>query len=160
MVAEFLTVNIQLQIGSFHLAVDFSVPSGITVITGASGSGKSTVLNCLAGLRKPNKGIISCGEQVFFDSEKAVNVQPQGRNCGYVLQNLALFPNLNISQNICYGIDRQTKHEQQERLNKLLALVKLEGMEKREISALSGGQLQRVDLARALAPRPKLLLLD
>lgn len=159
MVAD-LSVNIEAQIDSFKLAVDFVLPCGITVIAGASGSGKSTLLHCLAGLRKADKGTIKCADLLFFDAEKRVNVPPQDRKCGYVFQNLALFPNMNVAENICYGIDKQSKQMQQERLGKLLSLIKMEGMEKRSISALSGGQAQRVALARALAPSPKLLLLD
>jgi molybdate transport system ATP-binding protein len=129
-------------------------------LTGPSGSGKSTILNCVSGLRRPDRGSIRCGESTFFDAAKSVNLHPQKRKCGYVLQNLALFPHMNVAANICYGIDKSPREHQQERLSELLALVKLEGMESRAISQLSGGQLQRVALARALAPAPQLLLLD
>lgn len=160
MVSQALSVDIRAEIGSFNLEVNFKVDSGITVLTGPSGSGKSSILNSVAGLRRPERGVICCGQRIFFDSEKGINLAAQSRKCGYVLQNLALFPHMNVGANICYGIDKMPREKQKERLNELLSLVKLSGMEKRSVSQLSGGQLQRVALARALAPGPDLLLLD
>jgi molybdate transport system ATP-binding protein len=160
LVSQALIIAIHARIGSFHLDVDFKVSSGITVLTGPSGSGKSSILNCVAGLRRPERGLICCGERTFFDSEKSINLPPRDRKCGYVLQNLALFPHMNVAGNVCYGIDKLPREKQKERLDELLALVKLSGLERRSILELSGGQLQRVALARALAPGPDLLLLD
>lgn len=155
-----LTVDIRAKFGTFQLDVNFTVNSGITVLTGSSGSGKSSILNCVAGLHRPESGRISSGMVNFFGSEKGINLPPQERKIGYVLQSLALFPHMNVAANVCYGIDGMPRSEQSGKLAELLALVKLSGLEKRSISQLSGGQLQRVALARALARGPDLLLLD
>jgi molybdate transport system ATP-binding protein len=160
LVSRKLMIDVHARIGGFHLEASFHVDSGITVLTGPSGSGKSSILNCVAGLRRPERGRICCGEKVFFDFEKGVNLSPQSRKCGYVLQSAALFPHMNVAQNICYGIDGLPQQKQQSRLAELLDLTKLCGLEKRAVSELSGGQAQRVALARALAPGPDLLLLD
>jgi len=160
MVSSALNVNIQAKIGSFEIDVSFALDSEIVSLIGPSGSGKSSILNCIAGLRRPDTGTIICGDSLFFDSEKNVSVPPQKRSCAYVLQNLALFPHMDVAQNICFGIEKLPLAIREKRLAELLALVKLEGLERRKISQLSGGQLQRVALARALAPQPKVLLLD
>lgn len=155
-----LGINISAKLGNFQLHMKLETPPGLTIISGASGSGKSSLLNCIAGLRKPEQGRIVCGQDVFFDSTHGVNMPVQSRRCGYVLQQLALFPHMNVARNICYGIDKLDRGAQEERLAELLMLVKLEGLGKRSLKELSGGQQQRVALARALAPRPQLLLLD
>ncbi|MBX9685272.1 MAG: ATP-binding cassette domain-containing protein [Candidatus Obscuribacterales bacterium] len=155
-----LNLDIELAFKDFSLALKFSLNSEITVLSGASGSGKSTLLNCIAGLQKPDKGIIQLSSKTFFDFEKSINLRPQERRCAYVVQSLALFPHLNVSRNICYGMKEKTKAAREKRLAELLSIVKLNGLENRLISELSGGQAQRVALARALAPDPELLLLD
>lgn len=155
-----LAVDIEAKIGAFSLKLNFELQQQIGVLAGPSGSGKSSILNCIAGLSKLERGKISCDDQIFFDSEKQINTRPQDRRCGYLLQNLGLFPHLNVKENICYGIDKMAQKDQKTRLDELLSLVKLSGLAERRISQLSGGQLQRVALARALAPDPRLLLLD
>lgn len=155
-----LHVEISVTLGTFKLDCAFELENNITVLTGASGSGKSTILNCIAGIRTPETGKISCNESVFFDSTQKINVPPQHRNCGYVLQNPALFPHMSVSANVCFGISNLSKEEQKYRSQELLELVKLPDFGVRKISELSGGQAQRVALARALATKPNLLLLD
>ena len=155
-----LSIDISAKLGSFHLEMALELPSGISVISGASGSGKSSLLNCIAGLRKPERGRIVCKQEIFFDSAKSINMPVQKRRCGYLLQRLALFPHMNVAANICFGIDSLPQADQQKRLLELLSLVKLNGLQDRKLKELSGGQLQRVALARALAPNPQLLLLD
>jgi molybdate transport system ATP-binding protein len=160
MVTGGLIVKIKKTFPQFEIDLEFSCAPCITAITGESGSGKSTILKCVAGLTKPDQGSISCGEKVFFDSERKICLPPGQRRCAYVLQNLGLFPHLSVAENICYGIDHFPRAAQNKRLNELLEMVKLPGVEKRRISELSGGQLQRVAIARALAPEPSLLLMD
>jgi len=142
------------------LAVDFQVEQGLIVLFGPSGCGKSTVLNCIAGLLKPEAGFIKIGGQVFYDCQSGVNLCPQDRQLGYVFQHSALFPHLNVKDNICFGISNWPLSRKEERLEVLLNLLELNGLSQRTISQLSGGQIQRVALARALAREPGVLLLD
>jgi molybdate transport system ATP-binding protein len=132
----------------------------VTVLIGASGSGKTTVLRCLAGLDLPQRGRVSFGETVWFDSARRVNLRPQQREIGYLFQEYALFPHLTVFDNIAYGRVRSPHGEVRRRVGDLLAMLRLGGLEGRYPHELSGGQQQRVALARTVAPRPRLLLLD
>jgi len=145
---------------AWQLSFELSCAAEIVVLFGPSGSGKSTVLNCLAGLLRPARGKIVANQIVFFDSANGINLAPQKRRVGYVFQNYALFPHLNVRQNILFGIDNLPRATQEEKLEQLLSLFHLEGLGERRHSQLSGGQMQRVAIARALATNPKLLLLD
>lgn len=134
---------------------NFNMESGkICAIVGESGSGKSTLLRLIAGLERPEEGEIKIAQSIVSDNTKIV--KPQLRNIGFVFQDFALFPHLTVEQNIAYGI----KHNKSKTIDNLLKLVKMEGYNKSYPSQLSGGQEQRVALARTLAIEPKLLLLD
>lgn len=130
----------------------------IVALVGVSGSGKSTILRLTAGLEIPEAGEISiagkkvAAEKIFFPPEK--------REVGMVFQDYALFPHLNVAENIAFGIEELSKKDQKARITELLELVNLPGYEKRYPHQLSGGQQQRIALARTLAPEPELLLLD
>ncbi|MDO8632504.1 MAG: ABC transporter ATP-binding protein [Phycisphaerales bacterium] len=134
--------------------------AGITVLFGASGSGKTTVLRALAGLDRPDSGHIQFGEEIWFDHARPVFLPPQQRNIGYLSQDYALFPHLNVAQNIGYGLRRWPATERAERVAEVMRLLSLDGLEMRRPRQLSGGQQQRVALARAVVRRPRLLLLD
>jgi len=134
--------------------------SGVTVLFGPSGSGKTTVLKCLAGLDRPDLGIIRFGEEVWFDRNRNIFLPPRERQIGFVPQNYALFPHLNVRENITYGIHQLSPRERQSRLHDILKWIGLEDLENRFPKELSGGQQQRVALARAVIRQPKLLLLD
>ena len=123
---------------------------------GHSGAGKTTLLRILAGLFQPDKGYIAYNGQVWFDSDKKINLSPQQRNVGYMFQDYALFPNMSVRKNIAFA--QKTKNP--EEIDKLLYHFGLETLQKQYPAKLSGGQKQRVALARALAAKPKLLLLD
>ncbi len=155
-----LSVQVEKQLGNFALSVDFTVESGLTVLFGPSGCGKSSTLSAVAGLIKPEQGQITLAGEVFFDARLGINLSTQARQVGYVFQNYALFPHLDVRRNICFGIDGTPPEQQRERLQELLTLLRLEGLADRLPTQLSGGQQQRVAIARALAPRPRLLLLD
>ena len=134
---------------------NFNMESGkICAIVGESGSGKSTLLRLIAGLERPEGGEIKIAQSIVSDNTKIV--KPQLRNIGFVFQDFALFPHLTVEQNIAYGI----KNDKSKTVSSLLKLVKMEGYSKSYPSQLSGGQEQRVALARTLAIEPKLLLLD
>lgn len=131
--------------------------SGTTVLFGPSGSGKTTLLRMLAGLDRPDRGRIQFGSGTWFDSETGANVPPQKRRVGYVTQEPALFPHLNVLDNAGFGVpvpDRPT------RVPKMLILMGVADLAGRFPHELSGGQRQRVALARAVAARPDILLLD
>ncbi len=130
--------------------------SEFVVMVGPSGCGKSTLLRLLAGLEEPTDG------EIYVDGKRIDGVPARDRNIGFMFQGYALFKNMTVADNISFGlkIRKTPKKERQQRLDELVALMGLEGLEDRKPAQLSGGQQQRVALTRALAPRPPLLLLD
>lgn len=155
-----LTIDIERKLPGFKLKINLACGQEIIGILGASGSGKSMLLNCIAGLVKPDKGKIALHDTVFFDSDKKINIPPQDRKTGYLFQNYAMFPHLTVAENIAFGLDHLPKAEQQNRVTELLESFHLADMGKRYPAQLSGGQQQRVALARAMAVEPKIILLD
>ncbi|MFD1781034.1 ABC transporter ATP-binding protein [Fredinandcohnia salidurans] len=142
-------------IANFSLAIE---KGEIVGILGKSGSGKSTLLRLISGLEMATSGSITiAGKPVFNES---LFVQPEEREVGMVFQDYALFPHMNVRNNVLFGLDRLPKKERKQRVKEMLALVKMEEFELRYPHELSGGQQQRVALARALAPKPNLLLMD
>ncbi|MEO5970619.1 MAG: ABC transporter ATP-binding protein [Bdellovibrionia bacterium] len=134
--------------------------SPITAVFGPSGSGKTSLLRCLAGLESPEYGEITFQNEIWFDGAQGISVPPQLRRIGYLSQESKLFPHLNVKQNIGYGLRQLPDKEAKVRVSSLFSLLKLEGLENHSPSQLSGGETQRVALARTLAPQPRLLLLD
>lgn len=153
--------NVNIAYNETNVVEDFSweLKAGeIGCLLGSSGSGKSTLLKSIAGFKEIKSGEIRIRGQLM--SANNTSLAPESRHIGMMFQDLALFPHLNVAQNIAFGLkhaDTQTKHK---RVSELLALVDLQNLEKRGIHELSGGQQQRVALARALAPKPDLLLFD
>ena len=152
-------VNIEKNFRDFSLKVDFEGSSASIGLLGASGSGKSMTLRCIAGIETPDKGRIIINGKTVFDSEKGINLKPQKRRIGYLFQNYALFLTMTVEQNIRCGY-RGEKASAREKVADLIRRYHLEGLEKRLPSQLSGGQQQRVALARILAYEPEALLLD
>lgn len=142
--------------GEFDLNLHLELPLGKFVcIFGKSGAGKSTILRMLSGLCSPDRGKIVIGDKVFFDSDKNINVPTQERKIGFVFQDYALFPHLNVYKNIIFA------HKgDKNRVDEVISLMELESFCDKKISTLSGGQTQRVALARALVSSPEVLLLD
>ncbi len=152
-----LRVKIKKKLGNFLLDVDFQMEGGVFAILGASGCGKSMTLKCIAGIDHPDEGRIVLNDRVLFDSQKRINLPPQKRKVGYMFQDYALFPNMNVVQNIKAGMGRKPDPQ------KVTAYIKdfqLKGLEDSMPDQLSGGQKQRVAMARMLAAEPELLLLD
>jgi molybdate transport system ATP-binding protein len=144
--------------GEMQLEMNLQIESGSFVsLYGSSGAGKTSVLRMLAGFMKPDDGHITIGDVVWFDTRRRINVQPQQRKIGFVFQDYALFPNMNVYENIAFALN---KEEYKNIVDELLDLTGLSALSRRKIEALSGGQKQRVALARAIATRPLLLLLD
>ncbi len=146
--------------GDFELDVAFALRHGITILFGASGAGKTTLLDCIAGLPTLDSGRVTVGERVLFDSERRINVPARSRNIGYVFQDLALFPHLNVESNVGYGLAGIEPQERELRVSRALASLGIAELRKRRPAQLSGGERQRVALARALVTQPCLLLLD
>lgn len=130
----------------------------IASILGPSGCGKTTLLRSLAGFQQVSNGEIYVHDKLF--SKQDFSLAPENRNIGMMFQDLALFPHLNVEQNICFGIKSLSKSDQKSRIHHVLELTELQQQETKYPHQLSGGQQQRVALARALAPKPEILLLD
>lgn len=155
-----LYIDINKGLSSFKLDVSMEVKSGIIGLLGSSGSGKSMTLKCIAGLEKPTAGKIIVNDKVLFDSEKGIDIRTKDRKVGFLFQNYALFPHMNIKDNIEIGLEKVSKDEKSKLSSKYIKKFGLEGLEKRYPWQLSGGQQQRVALARALITSPDILLLD
>lgn len=156
-----LTVRIGKQYRNFTLDVEFSAGNGeILALLGASGSGKSTALQCVAGIRRPDWGRIELDGEVLFDSERHIDLPPRKRRVGYLFQQYALFPNMTVEQNIAASLGHLDRARRRARTAELVAMLRLEGTEKQLPRQLSGGQQQRTALARILASEPRVILLD
>ncbi|MDR1778141.1 MAG: ATP-binding cassette domain-containing protein [Clostridiales Family XIII bacterium] len=151
-----LHVDIRKEYEGFQLAVSFTSEGGTLGILGASGSGKSLTLKCIAGLVKPSEGVIKIGNRVVFDSSAGIDVPPQARGAGYLFQSYALFPHMSVRKNILAAV----RDKKNANIEPLLARFELEELADRYPSEISGGQQQRVALARIFASEPEVLLLD
>lgn len=165
--ARELSVSLHKRLGgegredtSLQLDVRFMIASGFTILFGASGAGKTTVLDCIAGLQEPDSGHIAVGDIVLFDSEKGIELPARSRNIGYLFQTLALFPHMTVRQNIAYGLSMLDRHERENRVSEIAESFGISGLFDRRPFEISGGERQRVALARALVTRPRALLLD
>jgi len=145
---------------SFLLDVRIEVSPGITILFGASGAGKSTLLDCIAGLARPDEGRIAAGAEVLFDSARKINVPPPKRRTAYVFQSLALFPHLSVEENVSYGLMDLPKEERQKRVEAILKAFRVEKLRIQRPGEISGGEKQRIALARSLVTEPRVLLLD
>lgn len=155
-----LEVAIRKQFDGFRLDATFTAGHELVVLFGPSGSGKSLTLQAIAGVTHPVAGRIVIDNQTVYDSNRRIDLPPQARRIGYVPQHYALFPHLTARENIAFGLRSMPRHKQNQRVDELVKLFELNGLEHRRPRELSGGQQQRVALARALAVQPRLLLLD
>lgn len=168
-VGEAMQVSFSLQkrLDQFELNVSCEFPRGVLVIQGESGSGKSTILNCISGLLQPDGGYIQIGKRVLFDTAQKMNIAVQQRKIGYVFQNYALFPNMTVEKNILYGIKNQPDYQNQQKRQEMMDYVayimetfRISHLKKKYPYHISGGEKQRTALARAIVTKPDLLLLD
>ena len=156
-----LEVTIAKRFEGFTLHADFTAGNTAAAILGASGCGKSMTLRCIAGVVKPDSGRIVLDGRVLFDSEKGIDLPPQQRNVGLLFQNYALFPNMTVEQNILCALKKEKDPAARKAAcGSALRAMRLEELAHRLPSELSGGQQQRAALARILAGRPRILMLD
>jgi molybdate transport system ATP-binding protein len=154
-------MHIEKRFGAdFALKLQCAVPPGITILFGPSGAGKTTVLECIAGLLQPDAGRIELAGRPLFDSAASVNVPVRRRRIGYVFQTLALFPHLSAEANIAYGLAPLPAAEREGRVSAVAECFRIGPLRRRLPRDLSGGERQRVALARALVTYPGMLLLD
>ena len=156
-----LSIKVDFGRSDFRLNVDVAIPrQGVTVLLGPSGSGKSTLLRILAGLESVNFGYLRNASDVWLDTRRRIMLPAQKRKLGFVFQDYALFPHLNVFDNIAYGLNGKNRSDRDAIVQSWLERLQITDLSRRYPSQLSGGQKQRVALARALAPGPELLLLD
>ncbi|EFH92420.1 ATP-binding cassette domain-containing protein [Finegoldia magna] len=147
-----LKCNIEKKLNHFVLNVDFTVENEILCIMGESGSGKTSILNSIAGLLTPDKGDIVLDDNILFSDK--INLKPQERNIGYVFQDYALFPNMSVEDNIFF------MNPDKDYANSLIEKLGIEYLLENFPNTLSGGEKQKVSIVRALANKPRLLLMD
>ncbi len=145
---------------AFTLDAQLAVPPGVTILFGRSGAGKTSLLECIAGLASPDEGRILLGDQSLFDSQRKVNLPPAARRVGFVFAGLALFPHLTAEQNVGYGLHRLPAPVRRERVESILEGFRIAHLRNRRPRQISSGESQRVALARTLVTEPGLLLLD
>ena len=156
-----LSASIQMRLSrDFALDARFSAAPGITMVFGESGSGKTTMLRCLAGLRRPDGGHIAIGDRVIFDADRRVDVAVRHRRLGYVFQHLALFPHMTVEQNLHYGLAGLDLPARRSRTASIAESFRIAHLLHRKPGEISGGERQRTALARSLVTDPRLLLLD
>jgi molybdate transport system ATP-binding protein len=155
-----LAIDVEKQLGDFHLAMKLQTEARTTALFGPSGAGKTTIVNLVAGLMMPDRGRIVLSDKVLFDSSTRVNIPPHRRHIGYVFQEGRLFPHLTVRRNLDYGrfMNGLTRDSDEER--RIIDLLDIGHLLNRRPGTLSGGERQRVAIGRALLTRPQLLLLD
>jgi molybdate transport system ATP-binding protein len=142
------------------LAAEASLRGSLAVLVGPSGAGKTSLLRSIAGLMRPQRGFVSVAGTMVWDSAGALWRRPAQRGCGLVTQRPALFPAMTAADNIAFGLHALPREERERRVKEMAALFRLELLMSRRPSQLSGGEQQRVAVARTLAPHPRVLLLD
>ena len=153
-------LSLKKSFDGFHIDVNLSINEGLLVLFGPSGAGKTQILRMISGITRPDEGFVEIGNEKVFDSANNINIPVRDRRIGYLFQDYALFPHMTVYQNIAYGINHLERPLVQIKVDELIEVMRLSGLEKRYPHELSGGQKQRCALARTLAIEPRVLLLD
>jgi molybdate transport system ATP-binding protein len=154
-------IRVDKKLGDFSVRFEFTTDgAGITAFFGHSGAGKTSVVNMVAGLLKPDSGRIAVNDRVVFDSDKKINLAPEKRRCGYVFQDGRLFPHMSVESNLLYGMRLVPEKERLINFGEVIELLGIEHLLKRRPAKLSGGEKQRVAIGRALLTSPDILLFD
>ena len=152
-----ISLKFKQKKGSFNLDIDVEFPAtGLTILFGHSGAGKTSLLEVIAGISKPNEGIVSIKEKTLLDSSLSIFIAPEKRNIGYVFQDLRLFPHLTVLKNLRYGQASPNPSFEE----KIMTLLGLKPLTTRKPTTLSRGEKQRVAIARAILMEPELVLMD
>lgn len=155
-----IDARLLVELGGFRLDVHLRSDAAVTVLFGASGAGKSLLLDCLAGFVQPDQGRILIGDDILFDSGARVDLPPQRRRCGYVFESDALFPHMTLRENLSFAAAGRGRLERTRAVEEMLERFHLSELAGRKSRELSGGQRQRGAIARALLAQPRALLLD
>jgi molybdate transport system ATP-binding protein len=155
-----LSVDVQKRLGEFDLAAKFESTGNVTALFGASGSGKTSIVNMIAGLVAPDRGRIALDGDVLFDDAARIDVPAHRRRIGYVFQEGRLFPHMSVAQNLDYGRWMSGHPADPGERDRIVALLDIGHLLPRRPGHLSGGERQRVAVGRALLMKPRLLLLD
>lgn len=152
-------IQITKQLGNCTIKCAIKTGAQLIALTGPSGQGKSSVLNCIAGLIRPDNGHIIVGGQTLFDTAQRIDIPTKLRGCGYVFQENRLFPHLTVEQNLRYGASRNAGSGQHS-LSQIIDLLNISALLDRKPATLSGGEQRRVAIGRAVMSNPRIILLD
>ena len=155
-----LRLDITKQLGEFALEASFTSEGRVTGLFGASGAGKTSLVNMIAGLLRPDRGVIALDDEILDDIARGVHVPPHRRRIGYVFQDARLFPHMNVAGNLDYGRRMNGLPDDPVQYKRVTELLDIGHLLDRRPGKLSGGERQRVALGRALLSKPRLLLLD
>lgn len=156
-----MKVEVYKTLGKFEISARFELNgAGISALFGPSGAGKTSIINMIAGLIKPEQGLIKIGDSTLFDSKSRVNIPPYKRRIGYIFQDGRLFPHMSVSGNLKYGRNLIPEDKRYISLEDVVKVLDIEGLLKRRPHNLSGGEKQRAAIGRALLSSPRLLLMD
>jgi molybdate transport system ATP-binding protein len=153
-------VDLKIDRGEMPIALSFTAPAGLTALFGPSGAGKTSVLDCVAGLLRPARGRIVVAETVLFDSAASIDLPPERRACGYVFQDGRLFPHRSVRDNLLFGWRLAPPERRWMALDEAVAFLGIDHLLARMPRTLSGGEAQRVAIGRALLSGPRFLLMD
>src|SRR5436190_2081409 len=155
-----ISVDVERRFGAFELAVRFAVDAPVVGLFGASGAGKTSIVDAIAGIAKPERGEIVINGTRLFDSSRRIDVPPERRRIGYVFQDALLFPHLDVQSNLLYGQRLCAAAHRFIEPARIVALLGLDALLRRRPATLSGGERQRVAIGRALLAQPRILLMD